>query len=124
MNDSVLVRKGVRIMQTTESRQDQFVGIDVSKATLDVDIYPQSQPQSFGNDEAGRRAALAALRCHSPTLIVVGATSGLETALVAMLVADGIPVAVFNPRQARDFAKALVSSPRRIGRMRMLARFA
>jgi transposase len=105
--DSVSVRKGVRIMQTSESKQDHFVGIDVSKATLDVDSYPRSQPQSFGNDEPGRSAALVALRTQSPTLIVVEATGGLETPLVALLVAEGIPVAVINPRQARDFAKAI-----------------
>jgi transposase len=94
-------------MQTTESKQDHFVGIDVSKATLDIDSYPHSHPQSFSNDEAGRSAALAALRRQLPTLIVVEATGGLETPLVAMLVAKGIPVAVINPRQARDFAKAI-----------------
>lgn len=94
-------------MQTTEAKQDQFVGIDVSKATLDVDRYPQSQPQSFGNDEAGRSALLAALQMQPPALVVVEATGGLETPLAAMLVADGIPVAVINPRQARDFAKAI-----------------
>ena len=54
--------------------------IDVSKSTLDVDAYPTAKPVSFANDEAGRSDALAALRKLHPTLIVVEATGGLETA--------------------------------------------
>jgi len=105
--DSASVRKGVRIMLATQQMKECFVGIDVSKSRLDVDAYPTAAPLSFDNDEAGRCDALAALRNKQPTLIVVEATGGLETPMVAMLAAEGLSVAVVNPRQARDFAKAL-----------------
>lgn len=112
-------------MQSTESLQEIFVGIDVSKTTLDVDCYPQSQTRSFTNDEAGRSALVSLLQGQRPTLIVVEATGGLETPLVAMLVAEGVRVAVINPRQARDFAKALgiLAKTDRVD-ARVLARFA
>ncbi len=94
-------------MQTTETKQDCFIGIDVSKATLDVERYPHLQAQTFSNDEAGRSALLAALRAPLPTLVVMETTGGLESPLAALLMTAGIPVAVINPRQARDFAKAI-----------------
>lgn len=105
--DSASVRKGVRIMQTIESLPACFVGIDVSKSMLDCDTYPEASPQSFSNDETGRLQALAVLQKRQPTLIVVEATGGLETPLVALLASEGLPIAVVNPRQARDFAKAI-----------------
>ena len=94
-------------MQAVEQIKECFVGIDVSKSTLDVDAYPTANPVSFANDEAGRSDALAALRKLHPTLIVVEATGGLETPMAAMLAAEGLSIAVVNPRQVRDFAKAL-----------------
>ena len=105
--DSASVRKGMRIMLATEQMKECIDGIDVSKSRLDVDAYPTAEPLSFANDEAGRCDALAAFRNKQPTLNVVEATGGLETPMVAMLAAEGLSVAVLNPRQARDFAKAL-----------------
>ena len=84
-----------------------FAGIDVSKADLDLDIYPQPTPQRFTNDESGRLALCARLQVIAPALIVVEATGGLELPLVGLLAARGLAVAVINPRQARDFAKAI-----------------
>jgi transposase len=94
-------------VQAVEQMKERFVGVDVSKSTLDVDAYPTAGALSFANDETGRSEALAALRKQPPTLIVVEATGGLETPLVAMLAAEGLSIAVINPQQARDFAKAL-----------------
>jgi transposase len=84
-----------------------FAGIDVSKAHLDLDIYPQPTPQRFTNDESARLALCARLQVIAPALIVVEATGGLELPLVGLLAARSLAVAVINPRQARDFAKAI-----------------
>lgn len=84
-----------------------YVGIDVSKAHLDVDTYPHATPQRYANDEPGRRALCAQLRALAPDLIVVEATGGLESPVVGLLATNDLAVAVINPRQARDFAKAL-----------------
>ncbi len=84
-----------------------YIGIDVSKKGLDLDSYPVSRRAHFSNDEAGQQALVEALQPLQPKWIVVEATGGLETALVGALATAGLPVVVINPRQARDFAKAL-----------------
>lgn len=101
------------------------VGIDVSKSNLDVDVYPGACPQRFANDEVGRIAAVNYLCKLQPALIVVEATGGLEAVLVGQVAAAGMRVAVINPRQARDFAKAIgvLAKTDRVD-AQMLARFA
>ena len=84
-----------------------FVGIDVSKAHLDSAIRPGNSPARDANDPAGIAALVARLTPLAPALVVVEATGGLELPLVAALQVAKIPVAAINPRQARDFAKAL-----------------
>jgi len=84
-----------------------FVGIDISKLMLDVDIYPTSEPRRFLNDEGGCEKLCEWLKTRTPTLIVMEATGGLEIPVAGLLAAAGLPVAVINPRQARDFAKAI-----------------
>jgi len=84
-----------------------FVGIDISKATLDVDSYPTGEPRRFLNDDASREELCEWLKKRTPTLIVMEASGGLEIPVAGMLAAAGLPVAVINPRQARDFAKAI-----------------
>ena len=89
----------------------RFVGIDVSKARLDCAALvgkTVTQSKSFNNDSAGHERLLRWLQdgeCQ-PGLIVVEATGGYESAVVAMLATAKLPIAVVNPRQARDFAKA------------------
>lgn len=83
-----------------------FVGIDISKAALDVGVLAPEQAWTAPNDEAGCRSLAERLRTLSPTLIVLEATGGFETLAVATLAAAGLPVVVVNPRQVRDFAKA------------------
>lgn len=85
---------------------ERFVGIDVSKATLDVCIKPVGQTLHVTYDEAGIRQIVECLKEASPTLIVIEATGGLEVRVATELAGKGFPVAVINPRQARDFAKA------------------
>lgn len=84
-----------------------FVGIDVSKKRLDVDAYPASSVAQFPNDEAGHLQLCAAMLELKPERIIIEATGGLERSAVAHLAAAGLPVVVINPRQARDFARAL-----------------
>ena len=82
------------------------VGIDVSKARLDWAVHEPADGGEVTNDEAGCRALLQRLMECKPRLIVLEATGGLETLIVSTLAAAGLPVAVVNPRQVRDFAKA------------------
>ena len=88
-----------------------YIGIDVSKATLDIDAYPLSairlSTTQFHNDDLGRKQLSALLADWRPKLIVMEATGGLESPIAAELAMAGLSVAVVNPRQARDFAKAL-----------------
>lgn len=82
------------------------IGIDVSKATLDVAVLPTNQEISVANTETGCRELIVMFRSLSTSLIILEATGGLETLVAGMLVAEGFRVVVVNPRQVRDFAKA------------------
>jgi transposase len=81
-----------------------YVGIDVSKASLDTSL--PGDGSRFTNDEQGIAALTQCLLACTPRCVVLEATGGLERALVAALLAERLPVAVVNPRQVRDFAKA------------------
>jgi Transposase and inactivated derivatives len=94
-------------MGRSEIMNETFVGIDISKATLDVCIEPSMQRLQVAYDEAGMTRLVQSLREMAPHLIVMEATGGLETRLASELASQGLPVAVINPRQARDFAKAI-----------------
>jgi len=89
-----------------EAKGENFVGIDVSKATLEVCIDPIGQMSGIAYDEEGTRQIASRLKEINPTLIVIEATGGLEVRIASELAGQGLPVAVINPRQARDFAKA------------------
>jgi transposase len=83
-------------------------GIDVAKDRVDVAMVGASlTPMRFDNEIDGHAALVAALQPLSPQLVVMEATGGYEAALACALQAAGMAVAVVNPRQARDFAKAL-----------------
>lgn len=84
-----------------------FVGIDVSKATLDVCVGVNGKPSEFSNDGPGHDALCQVLRPLGIGLVVLEATGGYEFACAVALQAQGLPVAIINPRQARDFAKAM-----------------
>lgn len=84
----------------------RFVGIDISKRSLDVALRPQGERRQESNDPAGIAQLVRYLRRLRPTLVVCEATGGWERALVSALGSAGLPIAVVNPRQVRDFAKA------------------
>src|SRR5215471_4859478 len=83
-----------------------FIGIDVSKARLDVAIRPSGQTESVSNDTAGIEALVKRLSESRPALIVLEATGGVERSVTRALASAELPVVVVNPRQVRDFAKA------------------
>lgn len=85
----------------------QFVGIDVAKARLDVAVRPSSDQWAVPNDEIGISQLVTRLQELAPSLVVLEATGGLEIPLAAALASAGLPLAVVNPRQVRDFAKAV-----------------
>jgi transposase len=83
------------------------VGIDVSKATLDVAVYGSSEVRAFANSPTGFRRLAAWLLPQYPRQVVLEATGGYEQAALDALFAAGLPMVRANPRQVRDFAKAL-----------------
>lgn len=88
------------------NNKEQFAGIDVSKATLDVALLPSGEVLQFGNDAVGIEELGKKLKSSTVDLVVMEATGGYETAVATTLVGIGLRVAVVNPRQIRDFAKA------------------
>jgi transposase len=84
------------------------VGIDVAKAHVDAAVLGAPvAPARFENETDGHTALVALLQPLAVQLVVMEATGGYEAAVACALQAAGLPVAVVNPRQARDFAKAL-----------------
>jgi len=84
-----------------------FVGVDVSKATLEVALDDKGASEQFSNDEAGISGVLAHLRELPVALVLMEATGGFERALAQHLCMAGMAVIVVNPRQAHDFGKAM-----------------
>lgn len=83
-----------------------FIGIDVSKAVLDIHVRPTGEAWSVPNTDEGVMSMVPRLQSLAPQLIVLEATGGLERRVVAALVAANLPVVAVNPRNVRDFAKA------------------
>lgn len=84
-----------------------FVGIDVSKSSWDVHVLPEKRSFCIRVDGGAPARLLERLGNPAAALVVIEATGGLERQLVVELIDAGWSVAVVNPRQARDFAKAL-----------------
>src|SRR5436190_4095071 len=103
---------------------NKWVGIDVSQDRLDIATVPETISKSVDYTEAAIDEMVKEMKQWSPTLVVLEATGGLEVRLVAALAQASLPVAVVNPRQVRDFAKATgtLAKTDRID-ARILARF-
>jgi transposase len=82
------------------------IGIDVSQATLDVAVYPSGEHWQTSNDEVGIADLAERLAAVAPALIVLEASGGYETPVLASLGSLGLPVVAVNPRQVRDFARS------------------
>src|SRR5262249_7261692 len=83
------------------------VGIDVSKARLDVAVVPSGESFSAANDDEGIQQLVARIRDLHPALVLLEATGGLERRALARLVAAGLPAMAVNPRNVRDFGRSL-----------------
>ena len=83
-----------------------FVGIDVSKAQLDVAVHDQTISWQTDNTDTGIANLVQRLKGMNPTLIVLEATGGFELRLVAELATAQLPVVVTNPRRVRNFARS------------------
>lgn len=85
----------------------RFVGIDVSQDHLDVYVHPLGEGWRLPNTAQGRAELVHRLAEHEPQLVVLEASGGLQRPVAEALREAKVPVAVVNPRQVRDFAKAL-----------------
>jgi transposase len=84
-----------------------FVGIDVSKHSLDVHVLPEGSAFSVPRTPAGLDDLVGRLAGRQPEVIVLEATGGYEAMVAAGLTAAHLPLAVVNPAQVRSFARAL-----------------
>jgi transposase len=91
----------------SKKKSKSFIGIDVSKQQLEVAAHESDYQFRCPNKMSAWGALIAELIGLRPALIVLEATGGLERSVVSALQAVGLPVVVVNPRQVRDFAKAL-----------------
>ncbi|CCW29971.1 transposase [Xenorhabdus nematophila F1] len=83
------------------------MGIDVSKASLDIAVNRSVESFTASNDINGFDTIVSVLKQHTVSLVLMEATGGLESAVACSLQAEGFDVVVINPRQARDFARAM-----------------
>jgi transposase len=83
-----------------------FIGIDVAKHHLDVHLHPLGDSFRVANNQAGWDELIERIDPQSLKLIAIESTGGYEAAIVAELHAADLPVAVVNPRQVRDYARA------------------
>jgi transposase len=85
---------------------EHFVGIDVAKDRLDVHIRPGGEAFAGGRDGKGLAVLVKRLQALAPALVAMEATGGYETVVASAVGAAQLPLAVVNPRQIRDFARA------------------
>ena len=91
----------------TNQEQKYTVGIDISKRNLDVTILPSKDQLTYENNKSGINDLRKHLKLFPGCHVVMEATGGYEKLCANMLMAKDITVSVVNPRQIRDFAKAL-----------------
>jgi transposase len=83
-----------------------YVGIDVAKDQLDIAVRPTGETWSMPNDASGITEVVQRVAQLHPKLVVLEATGGLQMPVAAALASAGLPLAMVNPRQVRDFARA------------------
>jgi transposase len=89
------------------SKSACFIGIDVSKDSLEVTVRPSNATMSFSNKDEGIDLFIESLRALQPELIVMEATGSYHQLVLGRLLASGLAAIAINPRQARDFARAI-----------------
>lgn len=90
-----------------ESLFEEYIGIDVSKAKLDIAIGSTGEYWQESNDGIGIQHIIERLKVISSSLTIVESTGGLETALITELFANGIPFALVHPGRVRNFARSI-----------------
>jgi transposase len=103
-------QEGARLAERRQAAMSEaavYVGVDVAKRSLEVAVRPGAEVFTESNDPGGCMRLVKRLTALRPLRIVLEASGGYERALTGELVAAGLPAVVVNPRQARDFAKAL-----------------
>ena len=88
------------------TQESVFAGIDVAKDRLDLALRPSGTVRTVAYDAAGISSLVSELQTLGTSAVVLESTGGLELPLAGALAAASLPVAVVNPRQVRDFAKA------------------
>jgi transposase len=88
-----------------KQKPSQWVGIEVSKATLDVYLRPSGEQIQVANQELGIATLVRQLQRFEIQGVILESTGGLELEVAQSLQAAGIGVSTINPRQGRDFAK-------------------
>jgi transposase len=97
---------GAHIAMNIVATENQWVGIDVSQAWLDIFVRPSGIYWRLPNQEKGWEELVAQLERIKVSLVVLESTGGMERGIVQVLQHQSISVAVINPKRARDFAKA------------------
>ena len=87
-------------------QESVYAGIDVAKDRLDLAVRPSGAVRTVAYDADGIRSLVSELQSLGPSAVVLESTGGLELPLASALAAASLPVAVVNPRQVRDFARA------------------
>ena len=83
-----------------------YIGIDIAKDSLDIHVNPAGERWTSTNNTKGIRDSVTRLSALKPTCIVLEATGGYEMHLAAALATEELPVAIVNPRNVREFARA------------------
>jgi len=86
---------------------ERFIGIDISKAWVDVHVRPDGVAWRFDTDGDGLGELVRRLKPLAPALVVMEASGGYESIVAVTLAEAGLPVAIVNPRQVRRFAEAV-----------------
>ena len=86
--------------------QPTYLGVDIAREHLDVAVHPTQTAWRVPNTPTGQAALVRRAQARQPTRLVLEASGGHERAVDAALVAVGLPAALVNPRQVRDFARS------------------
>lgn len=86
---------------------DVFVGIDVSKANLDVCVLPQEREWTVPNEDAGIKGLVKSIKALTPQRVVMEATGSFHVSVASAMAMADLPVVVINPRHGRNFAKSM-----------------
>jgi transposase len=90
----------------TTTKEEIFIGIDISKTQMDVAIWGNDKTWEFRNEAEGWQELVEKAKDLNPSLIVVEASGGIEQPIVAELFMEKLPVAIVNPTRVRNFARS------------------